>query len=92
MKALGIYLSIEGIGPRLGDMPPSSRTRLELFHVVAYSFEFGFLKVCVGFVVQCTCVRGGRRGEYEPLFCLECFMCVFCLEYIGVVCLWGEMA
>ena len=56
-------LRIEGVEPRLGVMSPSSRTMLELFHVVALPFKFGLFEVGVGFVVECTCLRGNcARG------------------------------
>ena len=53
MTALDKYLRIEGVGPRLGDMSPSSLTRLQLYHEVVYPFKFG-----VGFVLECNYVIG----------------------------------
>ena len=43
---------------------------LELFHVVALPFKFGLFEVGVGFVVECTCLRGNcaRGGGVDMSF------------------------
>lgn len=81
MKTLGMCLRIEGVEQKLGGMSPSSRTKLELFHVVAHPFKFGLFEVGVGFVVECTFVRGRKGGGGHEAFTLFRVLCM-CIMWI----------